>query len=113
MGAAGFVRSLSDKEDESINGTGVDCGRGTGQRMAKFEDQLAKLETVVEKLERGELSLDESVRLFEEGVKLSEACKQELEKAEGRVQVLVQGPKGTMRTAEMDLEDSEAEEEEE
>ena len=82
--------------------------------MAKFEEQLAQLETVVEKLERGELPLEESVRLFEEGVKLSEACRQELEKAEGRVQVLVQGPKGTMRAAEMDLdEDSEAEEEEE
>ena len=71
--------------------------------MAKFEEQLAQLETVVEKLERGDLPLEESVRLFEQGVKLSDACKQELEKAEGRVQVLVEGPKGKMRAAEMDL----------
>ncbi len=58
--------------------------------MASFEEQLTALESVVERLERGELTLDESVRLFEEGVKLSEACKKELETAEGRIQVLVE-----------------------
>ena len=56
--------------------------------MAGFEEQLTALEVVVERLERGELTLDESVRLFEEGVKLSEACKKELEAAEGKIQVL-------------------------
>jgi exodeoxyribonuclease VII small subunit len=58
--------------------------------MAGFEEQLTALEGVVERLERGELTLDESVRLFEEGVKLSEACKKELEAAEGKIQVLVE-----------------------
>jgi exodeoxyribonuclease VII small subunit len=58
--------------------------------MASFEEQLTALEGVVERLERGELTLDESVRLFEEGVKLSEACKKELEAAEGKIQVLVE-----------------------
>jgi len=58
--------------------------------MAEFEQKLTALEAVVEKLERGDLSLDESVRLFEEGVKLSDACKKELETAEGRIQVLVE-----------------------
>jgi exodeoxyribonuclease VII small subunit len=75
--------------------------------MAGFEQRLTQLETVVEKLERGELSLEESVRLFEEGMKLSEACKAELEKAEGRVQVLVEGRNGSMQAAEMDLEEEE------
>jgi exodeoxyribonuclease VII small subunit len=58
--------------------------------MAGFEEQLTALEAVVERLELGELTLDESVRLFEEGVKLSNACKKELESAEGRIQVLVE-----------------------
>ena len=58
--------------------------------MASFEEQLTALEGVVERLERGELTLDESVRLFEEGVKLSEACKKDLEAAEGKIQVLVE-----------------------
>jgi exodeoxyribonuclease VII small subunit len=73
--------------------------------MASFEEQLTALETVVERLERGELSLDESVRLFEEGMRLSEACKKELEAAEGRIQVLVEKGSGEMKVAELDVED--------
>lgn len=71
--------------------------------MATFEEQLTALETVVERLERGELSLDESVRLFEEGIKLSNACKKELEAAEGRIQVLVEQGSGSMRAVELDV----------
>ena len=73
--------------------------------MAKFEEQLTALETVVDRLERGELSLEESVRLFEEGVKLSNACKQELEAAEGKIQVLVEQSQGRMKVADLVLED--------
>jgi len=67
--------------------------------MAVFEDRLTALETVVERLERGELTLEESVRLFEEGVQLSNACKKELEAAEGRIQILVEADSGGMKTA--------------
>ena len=72
--------------------------------MANFEEHLTALETVVEKLEQGELSLDESVRLFEEGVKLSNACKKELEAAEGRIQVLVEQGRNAMRVVDLDVE---------
>jgi len=75
--------------------------------MAGFEKHLTQLETVVERLERGDLTLDESVRLFEEGMKLSQACKDELEQAEGRIQVLVEGKGGKMQVAEMELDDEE------
>jgi exodeoxyribonuclease VII small subunit len=78
--------------------------------MASFEEQLTALESVVEKLERGELSLDESVRLFEEGVKLSNACKKELEAAEGKIQVLVEQGSGGGRLADLDVEVGEDEE---
>jgi exodeoxyribonuclease VII small subunit len=71
--------------------------------MAGFEEHLTKLEAVVERLERGDLTLDESVRLFEEGMKLSQSCKEELEQAEGRIQVLVEGKGGKMQVAEMDV----------
>jgi len=73
--------------------------------MASFEEKLASLESVVERLERGELSLDESVRLFEEGVTLSNACKKELEAAEGRIQVLVGQGSGGVRVAELEVEE--------
>ena len=73
--------------------------------MAKFEDNLTDLETVVERLERGDLSLEDSVKLFEDGMKLSSACKAELDAAEGRVQVLVEQGKGQMASSELDVED--------
>lgn len=73
--------------------------------MAKFEEQLTALETVVDRLERGELSLEDSVRLFEEGVKLSTACKQELDAAEGKIQVLVEQSHGKMKVADLQFED--------
>ena len=81
--------------------------------MASFEERLTALEAVVERLERGELSLDESVRLFEEGVHLSNSCKLELERAEGRIQVLVETQGGGVQVAAMDIEDEELGEDEE
>ena len=75
--------------------------------MAGFEEHLTQLETVVERLERGDLSLDESVRLFEDGMKLSGACKKELEQAEGRIQVLVEGKGGKMKPTDLELQPSE------
>ena len=56
--------------------------------MPKFEDCLQQLEKIVEQLERGDLPLEQSLKLFEEGVRLSNACKQELEAAEGKVEIL-------------------------
>ena len=58
--------------------------------MPSFESQLAELEKVVEKLEHGDLSLEESVTLFERGVHLSNACKKQLSAAESRIQVLLE-----------------------
>ena len=73
--------------------------------MAKFEEQLKALESVVEQLENGELSLDDSVRLYEEGVKLSDACKKELEVAEGKIQLLVEQRGGAMKAVDLDSEE--------
>jgi exodeoxyribonuclease VII small subunit len=78
--------------------------------MARFEEQLTALETVVERLERGELSLDESVQLFEEGVKLSNACKKELEAAEGKIQMLVGQGNGGARVVDLDVDVAEEDE---
>ena len=62
--------------------------------MASFEDQLAELEKVVEQLERGDLTLEDSVGLFERGVHLSNACKGQLASAESRIQVLLEPEDG-------------------
>jgi exodeoxyribonuclease VII small subunit len=81
--------------------------------MASFEERLTSLEAVVERLERGDLTLEDSVRLFEEGVHLSNACKLELEKAEGRIQVLVETQGGGVQVAEMELDEEAIEGDEE
>ena len=65
--------------------------------MATFEESLKQLEKIVDQLEGGDLPLEESIRLFEEGVRLSTACKQELEAAEGKVQILMKERDGSMR----------------
>jgi exodeoxyribonuclease VII small subunit len=65
--------------------------------MAKFEDSLKKLETIVTQLEEGDLALEESLRLFEEGVGLSANCKQQLDAAEGKVQLLVKQRDGNQK----------------
>jgi exodeoxyribonuclease VII small subunit len=65
--------------------------------MASFEESLKKLESIVEQMEKGELSLEESVQLFEEGVALSAACKKELDDAEGKVETLIRQRDGSFR----------------
>ena len=59
--------------------------------MAKenFEDSMKKLETIVTELENGNLNLDESVKKFEEGMKLSKQCSDLLENAEKRITILL------------------------
>lgn len=54
-----------------------------------FEKKLERLEEIVQKMERGDLALQESLTLFEEGVKLSRDCHGELTKAEAQVKKLV------------------------
>jgi exodeoxyribonuclease VII small subunit len=66
--------------------------------MATFEESLKKLETIVDQLEKGELPLEESLKLFEEGVSLSAVCKQELDAAEGKVQMLIKQRDGGLKT---------------
>ena len=73
--------------------------------MPGFEEQLAALEGVIERLERGDLTLEQSVDLFEQGLRLSNACKQQLDSAEGRIQVLVDGGNGKAKLAELEIGD--------
>ncbi len=65
--------------------------------MASFEESLKQLETIVAQLERGDLPLEDSIRLFEDGVRLSGLCKQELDTAEGKVQILLKQRDGSMK----------------
>jgi exodeoxyribonuclease VII small subunit len=82
--------------------------------LPSFEEQLAELEKIVDQLERGDLTLEESVSLFERGVHLSNACKAQLSSAESRIQVLLDPErKGPTRVEELALAVDEGEEDEE
>jgi exodeoxyribonuclease VII small subunit len=61
---------------------------------SSFETQLATLERIVRELERGELPLEQSLDLFEQGVKLSRECQERLNEAERRIEVLLRGGDG-------------------
>jgi exodeoxyribonuclease VII small subunit len=63
--------------------------------VEKFETALKKLEEVVKKLEGGELSLDDSLKAFEEGVKLAGFCSGKLNEAEKKVELLLKQKDGT------------------
>jgi exodeoxyribonuclease VII small subunit len=54
-----------------------------------FEKKLGRLEEIVDKMENGELTLEDSLKLFEEGVKLSRECNTQLSEAEQKVKLLI------------------------
>lgn len=59
------------------------------KKSFRFEESLAELEQLVEKMEQGNLTLEESLKLFERGIELSRACQKSLKEAEQKVQILV------------------------
>jgi exodeoxyribonuclease VII small subunit len=59
-----------------------------------FEDALQQLEQTVQKLEKGELPLEESLKLYEDGIRLSRLCHAKLEEAEGRIEMLLKDARG-------------------
>jgi exodeoxyribonuclease VII small subunit len=62
--------------------------------VPSFEAALQKLETIVQRLEKGELTLEESLGLYEEGIRLSRLCHAKLEEAEGKIEQLVKDARG-------------------
>ena len=62
----------------------------------KFEEALQELETIVQRLEEGNLSLDESLALFEEAIKLSRLCSQRLDEAEKKVEILLKNENSSL-----------------
>lgn len=64
------------------------------QKTQTFESSLGDLEKIVRKLEDGELSLEESLKLFEDGVKLSRECQERLSQAERRIEILLKDSQG-------------------
>lgn len=65
--------------------------------LQNFEESLKQLEGIVSQMERGDVSLEEAVKLFEEGARLAEQCKHQLAEAEGKVEILLKQRNGAMK----------------
>ena len=62
----------------------------------KFEDALKRLEEIVDELEGGSQSLDEALKKYEEGIKLSKLCAKQLEAAKKKVEILMKSEDGSV-----------------
>ena len=71
-------------------------------KQMHFEEAFKRLEQIVGNLESGDLSLEESMKLFEEGIRLTEACKSILEDAEQKIQLLLKNSDGKLSLEDKD-----------
>ena len=85
-----------------MNGGGKSGGAPEGVAPERFDDILGRLRALVDRLESGNLSLEDSLRSFEEGMELCKRGAGILDEAEKRVEVLLGGPSGAPRTAPLD-----------
>lgn len=67
-------------------------------KTKNFEESLSELEKIVKQLENGETPLDDAIKLFEEGVKISAECHDRLDKAEQKVKLITQNKDGYEET---------------
>jgi len=73
-------------------------------KKVKFEQALEKLEEIVDKLETGELDLEESIKLYEEGIGFSLFCQKQLYQADGKIQHLMKKLDGEFELIDIDME---------
>jgi exodeoxyribonuclease VII small subunit len=83
-------------EDKADHVNSIPAKKPEPPKKPDFERSLARLEEVVRRLESPQLSLDDAMKLFEEGVALSRECQKQLEEAEGRVEILLKQADGKL-----------------
>lgn len=69
----------------------------------KFENALARLEEIVEELEKGEMDIEKSLKIFEEGIKMARFCSKKLDEAEKKIELLTKDEEGNLKTRPMEL----------
>jgi exodeoxyribonuclease VII small subunit len=74
----------------------------------KFEEALQRLEQIVDQLEAGTLPLEESLKVFEEGVGLARRCARYLDEAEKRIELLTRDENGLLKTQPFEIEGDES-----
>ena len=79
---------------KKIIGSSKIMAKKNNLKESSFENSMHKLETIVEQLESGEITLDETLQKFEEGMKLVEVCHAKLNEAEKKLKILVKDQAG-------------------
>lgn len=77
------------------------------KEQLSFEKAVEKLEEVVEKLENDELNLADALKYFEQGIKLTRYCKEQLSQAEGKIKLLLTQADGEVELTDFKIEESE------
>jgi len=72
-------------------------GKGGRKKPESFEEALKGLEEIVQRMESGDLALEDSLGLFEEGVRLTRVCSQRLDEAEKKIELLTRDEKGGVK----------------
>jgi len=75
----------------------------TEETEITFEDAMTRLEEIVAQLENGGQTLNESLRLFEEGIKLARECSRQLTEAKGKLEQLIKSDDGSLEVQDFDL----------
>lgn len=68
-----------------------------------FEQAISRLEEIVQALDGGELSLDESLKLFEEGIGLTRSCSKQLNDAQGKLEKLIKKSDGSIKAEPLEM----------
>ena len=63
----------------------------------KFEEAISKLEKIVDQMEKGDLTLDQALKKYEEGIRLSRLCTKALDEARKKIEIVEEGKDGTMK----------------
>lgn len=78
----------------------------TRKKNIDFEQSLSQLETLVASLESGDMSLEDSLKAFESGIKITRDCQEALKEAEQRVEILIRNRAGELQASSFDVQDS-------
>jgi exodeoxyribonuclease VII small subunit len=79
--------------------------KGGRRKQESFEDALKRLEQIVQQMESGDLTLEDSLALFEEGVRLTRVCSQRLDEAEKKIELLTKEGEGGVKSQKVDPDD--------
>lgn len=71
--------------------------------MKKFDERLARLEELSERIRESDVNLEDALACFEEGIKLAQALEKDLDRIEGKIQILMNQPSGNDDKPELDL----------